>query len=189
MMSWFDVAFVSAAAVAVAAGVAVFKVNSMARATWSLLASFLAVAAVLLLVGGNFLGVILVLMIVGEMTIMAVFMLTLMGMNGSGLMSMSMVHNRRGSSMIAAGLFAALAAGIVLTDWPRHPVARALDDSQALGLSLMGPKMLVMMLFGVGLFATMIAGLVLATDRGRYDRFGDDLDAGAPSDPIAGGLS
>lgn len=188
-MSWSDVAFVAAAVVAVAAGIGVFVVDSMARATWLLLSSFLAVAGVLLLVGGNFLGVILVLMIVGEMTIMAVFMLTLMGMNGSGLMSMSMVHNRRGSWILAVGLFAAMAAGILLTDWPRHPAARAGDDSHALGLSLMGPKMLVMMLLGVGLFATMIAGLSLATDRGRYDRLGDELDAASPADPVAGGLS
>lgn len=188
-MGWSDVGFAVAAVIAVAAGVGVFVVDSMARATWLLLTSFLAVAGVLLLVGGNFLGVVLVLMIVGEMTIMAVFMLTLMGMNGSGLMSMSMVHNRRGSWVIAAGLFAAMVVGIVLTDWPQHPAVRAVDDSHALGLSLMGPKMLVMMLFGVGLFATMIAGIALATDRGRYDRLGDGLDADAPSDPVAGGLS
>lgn len=186
-MSWSDLGFVVAAVVAVCSGVGVFVVNSMARATWLLLTSFLAVGAILLLVGGNFLGVVLILMIVGEMTIMVVFMLTLMGMNGSGLMAMSMVHNRRGSTAIAVALFVALAVGIVLTDWPQHPVARAADDSHALGLSLMGPKMLVMMLFGVGLFATMIAGIGLATHRGRYDRLGDALDVTTPTDPIAGG--
>lgn len=187
-MFWHSAVFVVAAVVAVATGVGVFRVDSMARATWLLLTSFLAVAVVLLLVGGNFLGVILVLMIAGEMTIMAVFMLTLMGMNGAGLMSMTMVHNRRGAGIIAVGTFVLLAAGILLTRWPRHVAARAADDSQALGLSLMGPKMLVMMLFGVALFTTMIAGLLLATHRGRYDRFGDDLTSPRPADPIAGGL-
>lgn len=185
---WSQAGFVVAAVVAVATGVGVFVVNSMARATWLLLSSFLAVAGVLLLVGGNFLGVILVLMIVGEMTIMVVFMLTLMGMNGSGLMPMTMVHNRRGSSLIAGGTFVAMAIGIVLTRWPQRPTRPAVDDSVALGAALMGPNMLAMMVFGVVLFATIISGLVLATHRGRYDRYGDALDAGTPHDPIAGGL-
>ena len=188
-MLWHTIVFAVVAVVAVLAGIGVFTVDSMARATWLLLTSFLAVAAVLLFFGGNFLGVILVLMIAGEMTIMAVFMLTLMGMNGAGLMPMSMVHNRRGAGVIAAGTFVLLAGGILLTRWPQHRAVRAVDDAQALGLSLMGPKMLVMMLFGVALFTTMIAGLLLATHRGRYDRFGDELAAAEPSDPIAGGLS
>jgi len=187
-MTWSDTAFVVLAVGSVPAAVGVFVANSMARATWFLLASFLGVAGVLLLLGGSFLGAILVLMVLGEMTIMVIFMLTLMGMNGSGLMAMSMVHNRRGSWVIAAGTFVLLAAGILTTRWPRHAVARAADDSHALGLSLMGPKMLVMMTFGVGLFATMIAGILLATHRGRYDRYGDELDAAAPADPIPGGL-
>lgn len=187
-MTWGDVGFVVLAVGSVPAAVGVFVANSMARATWFLLASFLGVAGVLLLLGGNFLGAILALMALGEMTIMVIFMLTLMGMNGSGLMAMSMVHNGRGSWMIALGTFALLATGILTTRWPRHAVTRASDDSHALGLSLMGPKMLVMMTFGVALFATMIAGTLLATHRGRYDRFGDDLAAPHPSDPIPGGL-
>jgi NADH-quinone oxidoreductase subunit J len=47
--------------------------------------------------------------------------------------------------------------------------------------------MLVMLAIGVGLFATIIAGTVLATARGRYDRFGADLAAARPDDPIPGG--
>jgi NADH-quinone oxidoreductase subunit J len=187
-MTWTDVAFVVFAVGSVPAGIGVFLVNSMARATWLLLASFLGVGGVLLLLGGNFLGAVLVLMVVAEMTIMVIFMLTLMGMNASGLMSMTMVHNRRGSWLIAAGTFVLLTVGIFTTPWPKHPAKRAADDGRALGLALMGPKMLVMMIFGVALFATIIAGIVLATHRGRYDRYGDRLAAKPPSDPIPGGL-
>jgi uncharacterized membrane protein len=38
----------------------------------------------------------------------------------------------------------------------------------------MGPKMLVMMVIGVAILATMIATVVLAAHRGRYDLEGDD---------------
>lgn len=187
-MSWTDVAFAVLVVGSVPSAIGVFVANSMARATWFLLVSFLGAAGTLLLLGGNFLGAILVLMVLGEMTIMVIFMLTLMGMNGAGLMAMSMVHNRRGSWAIALGTFALLATVILTTRWPRHAIARAADDSHALGLSLMGPKMLVMMVFGVALFATMIAGILLATHRGRYDRYGDELVATRPADPIPGGL-
>lgn len=186
-MTWAGAAFVVLALASVTAAVGVFVVASMARATWLLLSSFLAIAGVLLLVGGNFLGTILILMILGEMTIMAIFMLTLMGMNGAGLMAMTMVHNRRGSWVIAAGTFAVLAAGILVTDWPQNPIARTGDDSLALGTALMSSKILVMMTFGTALFTTMIAAILLATQRGRYDRYGDDLDAQSPADPIPGG--
>ena len=185
---WTDVAFWVFAVLAVPAGIGVFVVNSMARATWLLLGSFLCVGGVVLLLGGNFLGAILVLMLLGEMTIMVVFMLSLMGMNAAGLMAMTMVHNRRGSAVIAAGTFVLLTVGIFTTHWPHRTVTPARDDTAALGFALMGPKMLVMMTLGVGLFTAMIAGIALATHRGRYDRYGDHLDAKRPADPIPGGL-
>ena len=57
-----------------------------------------------------------------------------------------------------------------------------------LGEAIMGSHMLVMLVIGVALFATIIAGTVLATARGRYDRFGAELDASRPDDPVPGGL-
>lgn len=45
----------------------------------------------------------------------------------------------------------------------------------------MGRSMLVMMLIGLAILATMISGVVLATTRGRYDR------EGQPTDPRLGG--
>jgi len=52
----------------------------------------------------------------------------------------------------------------------------------------MGPQMLTMITLGFTLFAAMVAAVVLATARGRYDRFGDDLKHRPPSDPARGGV-
>jgi NADH-quinone oxidoreductase subunit J len=172
---------------AVASGVWVFRVDSMARATFLLLASFLCVGGELLLLDLAYLGVLVVLMMIMEMVIMAVFMIMYM-MNPAGLMPMAMVHNKRGSLAIAAGTFAALSAGILLVPWPRARTGPPADPTFALGEALMGAKMLVMMILGIGLFATMVAAVVLATHRGRYDRYGDDLDRPRPDDPVPGGL-
>lgn len=182
-----DVAFWPLALGAVALGFAVFRVNSMARATMALLGSFLCAAGVVLLLGLTYLGLLVVLMMVIEMVVMAVFMVAYM-MNPGGLMPMQMVHNRRGALAIAIGVFAALAAGIVLAPWPEPGAPPPEDPTLDLGLALMGSKMLVMMVLGLALFATIVAVVVLATGRGRYDRFGDDLRRRRPDDPIRGGL-
>ncbi|WP_106400848.1 NADH-quinone oxidoreductase subunit J [Actinocorallia populi] len=173
------------AAGAVAGGIAVFAVDSMARATFALLLSFLCVGAELLLIGLPYLGLLVVLMMIMEMLIMAVFMVMYM-MNPAGLMPMTMVHNRRGSAAVSAAVFAALAAGALLTPWPERRGVPAHDTTFALGEAVMGPKMAVMMLVGVAILATMITSVVLATGRGRYDRHGDRLDARRPADPGRG---
>ncbi len=161
------VAFWVLAAGAVAAGIAVFAVDSMARATFALLASFLCTGLELLLIDLQYLGVLVILMMIMEMLVMAVFMIMYM-MNPAGLMPMTMVHNRRGALAIAAGVFAALAAGILLTPWPDRAGTPPPDPARLLGESIMGPKMLVMMVIGTAILATMIASVVLATHRGRY---------------------
>ena len=170
---------------AVVFGFGVFRLNSMAQVTFSLLASFLAVAGLVLLLGLSYLGVVLVLMMVIEMVIMAVFMIMYM-MNPAGLMPMAMYHNKAGSMSIAVGTFLVLAAGIFLVDWPTRRGAPAPDLTAAVGEALMGPHMLTMMVLGVGLFATIVATVVLATARGRYDRLGDDLDRRPADDPQSG---
>jgi NADH:ubiquinone oxidoreductase subunit 6 (subunit J) len=162
-----DVAFWALAVAAVASGVAVFVVDSMARATFALLASFLCVGLELLLIDLEYLGVLVVLMMIMEMLVMAVFMIMYM-MNPAGLMSMTMVHNHRGALVLAGAVFAALAAGIFLVDWPERAGTPPPDPTIALGESIMGPKMLVMIVIGVAILATMIASVLLATRRGRY---------------------
>ncbi len=41
----------------------------------------------------------------------------------------------------------------------------------------------MMLIIGLVLFATIVSCVVLSTDRGRYDRYGDDLDATRADDP------
>ncbi|MFD0906052.1 NADH-quinone oxidoreductase subunit J [Actinomadura sediminis] len=163
------IAFWILAVGAVGFGVAVFVVDSMARATFALLASFLCVGAELLLLDLDYLGVLVVLMMIMEMLIMAVFMIMYM-MNPGGLMPMTMVHNHRGALAISITAFAAMAAGVLLVPWPERRGTPPPDPTYSLGEAIMGSKMLVMMVIGIAILATMISAVVLATDRGRYDR-------------------
>ena len=175
------------AVVAVLAGAAVFRVDSMARATYALAVSFVAVGIQVLLLGLSYIGVITVLMMIMEMAVMAVYMIMFMGMNPA-LMPMSMVHGKRTALATAGGVFLALTAGILLAPWPARSGDPGPDPTAALGEALMGPKMLVMIVVSAVLLATVIAALVLALPRGRYDRFGDDLRRCPPADPQPGGV-
>ena len=89
---------------------------------------------------------------------------------------------------IAIGTFGALAAGVYLVDWPTSRAQRPADPTMQLGTALIGPNMLTMIVLGLALFATIVTTVVLATHRGRYDRYGDRLDRERPDDPIRGGL-
>ncbi|GAA4694137.1 hypothetical protein GCM10023215_34650 [Pseudonocardia yuanmonensis] len=172
---------------AVVSGFAVFRLSSMAQVTFALLASFLAVAGLVVLLGLGYLGVVLALMMVMEMVVMVVFMIMYM-MNPAGLMPMAMYHNKPGAMTISVTTFVVLAAGVLLVDWPDRAGEPPPDPTFALGLSLMSGQMLTMMTLGVTLFATIVATVVLATGRGRYERLGDGLDAPTAADPTGGGV-
>lgn len=182
-----DVIFWVAAVIAIVAGAAVFVVDSMARATYALAASFIAVGVAVLVLQQNYVGVIVILMMVMEMAVMAVYMVMFMGMNPA-LMPMSMVHGKRLSLGIAIGTFVALAVGILLVDWPQRRGSPPADVTAALGDALMGPKMLAMVVISPVMVATIVGGVVLATRRTRYDRFGDDLKQRPARDPQPGGV-
>lgn len=182
-----DVVFWVLAVVAVASAVLVFVVDSMARATYSLALSFVAVGLVLVLLQQNYVGVVTVLMMLMEMAVMAVYMVMYMGMNPA-LMPMSMVHSRRTALVVSAAAFLLLGAGALLVDWPVRRGAPSADVTAALGEAMMGPKMLVMAVISPVMVATIVGGVVLAAHRTRYDRFGDDLDHRPPRDPAPGGV-
>jgi NADH:ubiquinone oxidoreductase subunit 6 (subunit J) len=187
LSGWAVAAVIALGGLSVVAGIAVFVVDSMARATFALLASFLAVTGILVAFDLPYLAFVTALMMTIEMAVMAVFMVMFM-MNPAGLMPMTMVHNARGSAVLGAGVFAVLTVGVWTIDWPTRRGEPPADSTMQLGEAIMGSHMLVMLVIGVGLFATIVAGTVLATARGRYDRFGAELDAPRPDDPVPGGL-
>ena len=182
-----DVTFWVLAVLAVASAVLVFVVDSMARATYALACSFVAVGFVLLLMQQNYLGVVTVLMMLMEMAIMGVYMVMFMGMNPA-LMPMSMVHGKRAALVVSVAAFVLLGGGALLVDWPVRRGAPSADVTQALGMALMGREMLVMVVVSPVMVATIVGGIVLAAHRTRYDRFGDDLDQRTPRDPERGGV-
>lgn len=175
------------AAVAVVSGALVFRVDSMARATYALAVSFVAVGIQVLLLGLSYIGVITVLMMIMEMAIMAVYMVMFMGMNPA-LMPMNMVHGKRTAAATSTAVFVALVVGVLLAPWPARNGEPNPDPTAALGEALMGSKMLVMIVVSAVLLATVVAALVLALPRSRYDRFGDDLQRRPPDDPQPGGV-
>ena len=175
------------AVVAVTAGAAVFVVDSMARATYALAASFIAVGVMILLLGQSYLGIITILMMVMEMAVMAVYMVMFMGMNPA-LMPMDMTHGKKTAIGTSVGVFVLLAAGALLIPWPERRGAPPEELTNALGLEIMGEKMLVMAVVGAVMVATIVAGIVLAAGRTRYDRLGDDLRRRPADDPQPGGV-
>ncbi len=182
-----DIAFWALGLLALLSGAAVFYVDSMARATYALALSFVAVGFQVLFLQQNYVGVVTVLMMVMEMAVMAVYMVMFMGMNPA-LMPMSMVHSNKSAVAVAGTTFLVLAAGILLVDWPARRGGPAPDVTAALGEALMGSKMLVMVVVSPVMVATIVAGVVLASHRTRYDRFGDDLKQRPADDPQPGGV-
>lgn len=162
--------FWAMAAAAVVTAWRVFRADSMVRAAYWLMASFVAVAVIFVLLGAQFLGLVLVLMMAGEMTIMAVFMVMLM-MNPAGLNPMTMVHQHR--TAITAGIVAFLGlAGVgIFGAFSSAPLPAGTAPGAVtaeLGTELLGDSMLVFETAGVALLATMIGALAIASRRGRY---------------------
>jgi NADH-quinone oxidoreductase subunit J len=168
-----DVLFFIFGAGAVVAAYLVFRTDSMVRAAYWLLASFVGVGAILVLLQAEFLGLVLMLMMAGEMTIMA-FVMVMFMMNPAGLNPMLMVHQHR--TAIAAGIaaFLVLSGAVLATDFPTAPAARTVRATEELGTELLGESMLVFETAGVALLATMIGAVAVASRRGRYGDADED---------------
>jgi NADH:ubiquinone oxidoreductase subunit 6 (subunit J) len=162
-----DTLFWVFAAAAVVTGWLVFRTDSMVRAAYWLMASFVAVGAILLLLNAQFLGLILILMMAGEMTIMAIFMVMFM-MNPAGLNPMTMVHQHRASIISGAGAFLALAVVGLFAEFPDRPLPAGIDPTVDLGVELLGESMVIFETAGVALLAVMIGAVALVSKRGRY---------------------
>jgi NADH-quinone oxidoreductase subunit J len=175
-----DALFWVLALASVVTGWLVFHTDSMVRAAYWLLASFVGVGMILVLLAAQFLGVVLILMMAGEMTIMAIFMVMFM-MNPAGLNPMQMVHQHRLSIAVGVAAFVGLAAAGVLAAWPDKPVDEMTGSNATadLGVELLGESMLVFQTAGVALLATMIGAVALTSHRGRFGDAHDDSDAPA----------
>lgn len=178
-----DVAFWALAAVAIGSGWRVFRTDSMVRASFLLLLSFVAVAAIMLLLSAPYLGTATIFMMAVEMMVMALFMMMFM-MNPAGLNPMNMVHQE--VFAIAAGLlvFVGLSAAVLLSPLPDRPLidgGRVIHD---LGIELLGDSMLIFESAGVALLSAMIGSVILSS---RSGRFGPADAASRPPGLSAGG--
>lgn len=162
-----DVSFFVFGAGAIVTAYLVFRTDSMVRAAYWLLASFVGVGAILVLLGAEFLGLVLMLMMAGEMTIMA-FVMVMFMMNPAGLNPMFMVHQHR--TAIAAGIasFLVLSGAVLVSDFPNAPAKQTSRATEELGTELLGESMLMFQTAGVALLSTMIGAVAVASRRGRY---------------------
>jgi len=182
-VSWIDLAFYLLAGIAVYSGWRVFRTDSMVRASFLLLLSFIAVGAVMLLLGAVYLGVAMFFMMAVEMMVMALFMVMFM-MNPAGLNPMNMVHQPRLAGAAGIIAFVALAGVGLVADFPERPPAAGGDVVRILGTELLGDSMLVFESAGVALLATMIGVVVLSA---RSGRFGPSDDGSRPPGLVPGG--
>lgn len=182
--SWTtDAAFFGFSTLAIFTGWRVFRTDSMVRATFLLLASFLNVGAVLVLLNAPYLGVAMLFMMTVEMMVMAVFMVAFM-MNPAGLNPMNMVHQQR--IAVAAGV-AIFAGGVIVAlvgEFPARPFPPDLRSTESLGILLLGDAMLTFETAGVTLLAAIIGSVILSSRRSRYgDEAGDDGSLPPSLDP------
>ena len=166
-MNVIDIAFWIFAAIAVISGWRVFCTDSMVRASFLLLLSFIAVGLIMVLLNAPYLGIATVFMMAVEMMVMALFMVMFM-MNPAGLNPMMMVHQHRFSIAAGVFVFATLTGLICVTRFTSNPVDPGLDSVASLGKELLGNSMLIFETAGVTLLATMVASVILSSRSGRF---------------------
>lgn len=162
-----DLTFYLCAATAIYSGWRVFRTDSMVRASFLLLVSFLAVGVIMLLLAAEYLGVALFFMMAVEMMVMALFMVMFM-MNPAGLNPMNMVHQERIAIGVGVSAFLGLSIVAIWGDFPARPLPPDLQPVRSLGKELLGDSMLIFESAGIALLATMIGTVVLSSHRGRY---------------------
>ncbi len=162
-----DIAFFALASLAIVTGWRVFRTDSMVRASFLLLVSFIAVAGIMLLLSAPYIGVATIFMMAVEMMVMALFMVAFM-MNPAGLNPMMMVHQNKFAILSGVATFAGLTAAILLTDLPTGVVSQDAVVIHDLGIELLGPSMLTFETAGVTLLSAMIATVVLSARSGRF---------------------
>lgn len=167
---------------AVWTGWRVFVVDSMVRASFSLMLSFLCTGGIALVLHADYLGAATVFMMAVEMMVMAIFMVMFM-MNPAGLNPMKMVHQERLSILMGVLAFVTFTGAVLGSDLPDRPVEPGRAAVFDLGTELLGPSMLIFETAGVTLLAAMVGAIVLSSRQGRYG----PTDAGARPPGLAEG--
>ena len=170
---WTDISFWIFSISAIWFGWRVFCVDSMVRASFSLLASFLNVGAVMIMLLAEYLGVALFFMMAVEMTVMVLFMVAFM-MNPAGLNPMMMVHQRKLAIAFGSGAGLLLAGVAFLGDFPQRPIGKVSGSIESLGTELLGNSMLIFETAGVALLATMLGAIILSSRSSRFTSFSDE---------------
>jgi NADH-quinone oxidoreductase subunit J len=178
-VSQVDAAFYVLSFIAVLSGWRVFRTDSMVRATFLLLISFIAVGIIMMLLSAPYIGAATIFMMGVEMMIMALFMVMFM-MNPAGLKPMSMVHQHRLSIVAGVVAFTGLATAVLLSELPANPIPPGRPVVFELGIELLGDSMLIFETAGVTLLATMVGAVVLSSRGGRFGL----ADAGAEPPPL-----
>lgn len=181
-MGLSDLLFIVLSAVAVLSGWRVFATDSMVRASFLLLVSFIATGLIMVMLAAPYIGIATVFMMAVEMMVMALFMVMFM-MNPAGLNPMMMVHQHRFS--IAAGIvaFLGLVTAVLLSSLPADRVDPDAPVIHELGIELLGNSMLIFETAGVTLLATMIGAVVLSSRDGRFGQ----ADEGSTPPPLEPG--
>ncbi|MDQ6680157.1 MAG: NADH-quinone oxidoreductase subunit J, partial [Pseudomonadota bacterium] len=151
----------------VVCGWRVFSTDSMVRASFLLLLSFVATGLMMLPMAAAYIGMATIFMMAVEMTVMALFMVMFM-MNPAGLNPMVMVHQKRFSVGAGVAAFGGLAVVTLMTDFPVDPVAADRAVIVDLGSELLGSSMLIFESAGVALLATMVGVVILSSRAGRF---------------------
>ena len=145
----------------------VFVTQSMVRASFLLLLSFIATALMMLLLAAAYIGLATIFMMAVEMMVMALFMVMFM-MNPAGLNPMMMVHQQRFSIGAGIAAFIVLAVATSLTDFPVNPVTANRTVIAELGKEMLGGSMLIFESAGITLLATMVGAVILSSRGGRF---------------------
>lgn len=175
-------AFWALALVAIVSGWRVFRTDSMVRASFLLLLSFVATAAIMLLLSAPYIGTATIFMMAVEMMVMALFMMMFM-MNPAGLNPMNMVHQQRFAAAAGVLAFIGLSAAVLLGPLPDAPLPAGRPVIHDLGVELLGDSMLIFESAGVALLAAMIGAVILSSRSGRYGA----ADEGSRPPPLYAG--
>ena len=145
----------------------VFATQSMVRASFLLLLSFISAALMMLLLAAAYIALATIFMMAVEMMVMALFMVMFM-MNPAGLNPMMMVHQQRFSIGAGVAAFVGLAVATLMTNFPVNPVTANQTLIADFGKEMLGGSMLIFESAGVTLLATMVGAVILSSRGGRF---------------------